>query len=184
MKLKIIDKPLDALKPYENNPRNNDEAVQPVAESIKQFGFKVPIIIDAQGVIIAGHTRYRAAQFLELKTVPCIVANDLTPEQIQAFRVADNKTAEFAEWDMELLNEELKSITAFDIDMSAFGFEDIEIYERDLDEFFTAAPMPHNPQTNTQQSQIVNDSGEDGDESEDEKPPSITCPKCGEVFSK
>lgn len=181
MKLKIIDKPLDALKPYDKNPRNNDEAVEPVAESIKQFGFKVPIIIDAQGVIIAGHTRYRAAQLLELKTVPCIVANDLTPEQIQAFRVADNKTAEFAEWDMDLLNEELKSITAFDIDMSAFGFEDIEIYERSLDEFFTAAPIERTQEQDATDTESATASEEDGEAQPQEQ--RIICPHCGGAFN-
>ena len=124
MKIKIVERQLAELKPYENNPRINDDAVEPVAESIRQFGFKVPIIIDGGGVIIAGHTRYRAAHLLELDKVPCIVADDLTPEQIKAFRIADNKTAEFAEWDLELLSAELEELTAFDIDMTAFNFDD------------------------------------------------------------
>lgn len=122
--MKIVEKELSDLKPYENNPRINDEAVEPVAESIKQFGFKVPIIIDSNGVIIAGHTRFKAAQLLEMKKIPCVIADDLTPEQIKAFRIADNKTAEFAEWDLELLSAELDELTAFDIDMSAFNFDD------------------------------------------------------------
>ena len=95
--MKVIDKLLTELKPYEKNPRNNTAAVEPVAESIKQFGFKVPIVIDKNGVIVAGHTRYKAAEKLGLDKVPCIVADDLSPEQIKAFRLADNKTAEFAE---------------------------------------------------------------------------------------
>lgn len=126
--MKIVEKLLDEIIPYENNPRINDEAVEPVAESIKQFGFKVPIIIDGNGVIIAGHTRYKAAQLLKLKTVPCVIANDLTPEQVKAFRLADNKTGELAEWDFELLEQEIAALEMFDLDFSLhdFGFEDFE----------------------------------------------------------
>ena len=120
----LIQKRTQDLRPYERNPRKNDAAVDAVAESIRQFGFKVPIIIDADGVIIAGHTRWKAAGKLGLKTVPCILADDLTPEQVQAFRLADNKTAELSEWDMNLLDEELKAITS--IDMTAFGFGSFE----------------------------------------------------------
>ena len=111
---------LEDLKPYEKNPRKNDEAVQYVAESIKQFGFKVPIIIDKNNVIVAGDTRYKASKQLGLKEVPCIVADDLTDEQIKAFRLADNKVSEKSEWDFELLDEELKDI--IDIDMEDLGF--------------------------------------------------------------
>ena len=84
---------ISKLKEYENNPRHNENAVEAVAESIKQFGFKVPIIIDKDNIIVAGHTRKKAAIKLGLKTVPCIIADDLTPEQVKAFRLADNKTA-------------------------------------------------------------------------------------------
>lgn len=112
------------LKEYENNPRNNDEAAQAVAESIKEFGFKIPIVIDISGVIIAGHTRLKAAKVLGLEKVPCIVADDLTPEQVQAFRLADNKTGELADWDFKKLEEELKLLTAFDFDMTVFGFDE------------------------------------------------------------
>jgi ParB-like chromosome segregation protein Spo0J len=111
---------LTELHPYERNPRKNDAAVGPVAESIKQYGFLVPLVITAEHEIIAGHTRYKAAKKLKLKTVPCVVADDLTPEQIKAFRLVDNKTAEFAEWDAELLPLELADIAA---DLSAFGFD-------------------------------------------------------------
>ena len=122
--MQIVEKKITELKEYENNPRNNDDAVEAVAESIKQFGFKVPIIIDREGIIVAGHTRRKAAVTLGLDTVPCIIADDLTPEQIQAFRLADNKTAELAEWDFEALEKELAELTAFDVDMSLFGFDD------------------------------------------------------------
>jgi len=123
--LKISKRKLSALKPYEKNPRLNDEAVPIVAESIRRFGFKVPIVIDSDGVIVAGHTRYKAAQELGLETVPCIVADDLTPEEIKAFRLADNKAAEVARWDVELLNEELLDLG--DADMELFGFEDPDL---------------------------------------------------------
>lgn len=112
------------IRPYEKNPRKNNSAVAYVAESIKQFGFKVPIIIDKNNVIVAGHTRYKAAKKLGINTVPVIIADDLTDEQIKAFRLADNKVAEQAEWDIDLLNEELEEI--FDIDMTDFGFEVLE----------------------------------------------------------
>lgn len=111
--------PLGKIKPYENNPRKNEKAVGPVAESIRQFGFNQPIILDRESVIIAGHTRYKAAKKLGLKTVPCIYADDLTEEQVRAFRLADNKVAEAA-FDNEILSQELADLDA--IDMAAFGF--------------------------------------------------------------
>lgn len=119
--MQIIDKYIKDLIPYEKNPRKNEEAVKYVAESIKEFGFKVPIVIDKDNVIIAGHTRYKAAKELKLDKAPCIVADDLSEEQIKAFRLADNKVAEFSEWDFKLLGEELEGI--FDIDMLEFGFD-------------------------------------------------------------
>lgn len=117
--MEIITKKIDEVIPYENNPRKNDEAVDYVAKSIKEFGFKVPIIIDKNNVIVTGHTRLKAAKKLGLTEVPCIMADDLTEEQIKAFRLADNKVAEFAEWDDDLLKIELDDI---DIDMTDFGF--------------------------------------------------------------
>lgn len=110
---------LENIKEYENNPRHNDGAVDAVANSIKEFGFKVPIIIDKNNVIVAGHTRLKAARKLGLTSVPCLIADDLTEDQIKAFRLADNKVAELAEWDFAKLEEELKNI---DIDMSQFSF--------------------------------------------------------------
>lgn len=127
--MEIISKPLSELTPYENNPRKNDDAVKYVAESIQQFGFKVPIIIDKNSVIVAGHTRYKAAAELGLKEVPCIVADDLTEEQIRAFRLADNKVAEKAEWDYELLNAELDEIIGIDMDSFGFEFDELENIE-------------------------------------------------------
>ena len=115
---------LTELTPYENNPRRNDEAVEGVAESIKQFGWQVPIVVDKNGVIVCGHTRYKAAKKLKMKTVPVVIADDLTEEQIKAYRLADNKVSEKAEWDLEKLADELADI---DLDMSVFGFDfDVE----------------------------------------------------------
>lgn len=127
-KKKIVYKNVSELVPYENNPRHNDDAVDYVANSIKKFHFQVPIVIDKNNVVIAGHTRLKACHKLGIKEVPCIVADDLTPEQVKAFRLADNKTSELAEWDMDKLDIELGEIP--DIDMSAFGF-DIEIDDMD-----------------------------------------------------
>ena len=116
-------KKVSELKEYENNPRNNEAAIDAVAKSIEEFGFKVPIVITKDDVIIAGHTRLKASLKLGLATVPCIVADDLTEGQIKAFRLADNKTAELASWDFSKLESELASI---EMDMSQFGFEDLE----------------------------------------------------------
>lgn len=124
--MKVVNRNINTLKPYEHNPRNNDNAVDAVANSIKEFGFKVPIIIDKDGVIIAGHTRYRASQKLGLTEVPCIVADDLNETQIKAFRIAENKTNDLAEWNDELLADELKDIVG-EIDMTDFGFGDFEL---------------------------------------------------------
>lgn len=142
--MEFVDKKLSEITPYKNNPRNNDEAVGPVAESIKEFGFKVPIVIDKNGEIVNGHTRYKAAKKLGLETVPVIVADDLSDEQIKAFRLADNKVGEIAAWDLDLLNEELNDI--LDLDMSAFGFDvldnldDLIEDEKDLDDFTETVP--------------------------------------------
>ena len=121
--MNIVMKQITELKEYENNPRNNEAAVDAVAKSIEEFGFKVPIVITSDHVIIAGHTRLKASKKLGLTEVPCIIADDLTEEQIKAFRLADNKTAELATWDFSKLEDELASI---EMDMSLFGFEDLE----------------------------------------------------------
>lgn len=119
--MQIIEKPIQDIIPYINNPRNNDNAVDAVASSIAEFGFKVPIVIDKNNVIITGHTRHKAAQKLGYDKVPCILADDLTEQQIKAFRLADNKVGELATWDAELLTIELDAIT--ELDMIDFGFE-------------------------------------------------------------
>ena len=129
--MRVIDVSLNELRPYEKNPRKNDAAVKFVAKSIEEFGFKVPIVIDKDNVIVAGHTRYKAAKKLKLENVPCIVADDLSEQQIKAFRLADNKVAEKAEWDFGLLGEEIEGV--FEFDMTDFGFdiltEDEEVVE-------------------------------------------------------
>lgn len=119
------------IAPYDKNPRRNDDAVQYVAESIKQFGFKNPIIVDKDNVIVAGHTRLKAAKRLKMQEVPCIVADDLTEEQIKAFRLADNKVSEKAEWDFDLLESELEGI--LNLDMEQFGF-DFTVFEEPEEE--------------------------------------------------
>lgn len=134
--MNIVNFKIEDLIPYENNPRINDDAVEYVKNSIKEFGFKVPIVIDKNNVIVAGHTRYKACKELGIKEIPCIVADDLTDEQVKAFRLADNKVSEKAQWDLSKLNEELGSI--LDIDMSMFDFinedykEEKEIIRKDL----------------------------------------------------
>lgn len=119
--MEIVNKNIEEIKMYENNPRNNDGAVEYVANSIKEFGFKVPIVLDKNNVIVAGHTRYKAAKLLNITEIPCIIADDLSDEQVKAFRLIDNKAAELASWDIDLLNLELENIK--DIDMELFDFK-------------------------------------------------------------
>lgn len=149
---------ISQLHEYDNNPRNNDSAVDAVAESIREFGFKVPIVIDGDNVIVCGHTRVKAAQKLGMETVPCIIADDLTPEQIKAFRLADNKTGELAGWDFAKLEEELSGISD-QFDMSAFGF--VQNEDVDIDSFF-----------------------EDAGEKKEKEPKRIQGPHCGEWFEE
>ena len=143
--MQIVEKSLNELTPYKNNPRKNDNAVDAVAASIKAFGFKCPIVIDKEGVIVCGHTRAKAAKKLKIKTVPCVIADDLTEEEIKAFRLADNKVSELAEWDLPALDVELADI---DFDMGDFGFgllddeytKPEEVKEDDFDEEPPAEP--------------------------------------------
>lgn len=153
--MKVKNMKVADIIPYENNPRKNEDAVDAVAASIKEFGFRVPIVVDKENVIVAGHTRLKAAEKLGLEEVPTTVADDLTDEQIKAFRLADNKTAELAGWDFEALDIELFDIDK--IDMEQFGFVDDEDFDN-IDDFFAEA------------------------EQEDKEPKTITCPKCGEII--
>lgn len=153
--MKIVEKNIDEIYPYENNPRFNERAVEPLAKSIVRFGFKQPIVIDKNNVIVCGHTRLKAAQKIGLKTVPCVIADDLTEKQIKAYRLADNKIAELSTWNKEFLDIELEDI-ANDEDMLDFGFADVNIdMPIELDDEIT---------------------------SKEQKQKVYTCPKCGFVF--
>lgn len=131
--MKTIELALSEIVPYENNPRFNDNAVEAVAESIREFGFQQPLVLDKDKVVIVGHTRLKAAKSLGLKTVPCIIADDLTEEQVKAYRLADNKVGELAIWDFELLDMELNEIE--NINMELFGFDEIVSADDFGDEF-------------------------------------------------
>ncbi len=131
--MRILNISTDKLIPYENNPRNNDAAVEYVANSIREFGFKVPIIIDKNNVVVTGHTRLKAAQRLGLGRVPCIRADDLTEEQVKAFRIADNSVAAVAEWDIGKLNIELEGLPDFKLDDFALDELDLTIGASDIE---------------------------------------------------
>jgi len=120
-------RPIEAIKPYLGNPRVNEDAVDAVAASLKEFGFRQPIVVDADGVIIVGHTRWKAAKKLGLAKVPVHVATDLPPEKVKAYRIADNQTATLAEWDFELLPIELKDLQQAEYDLSLLGFDEDEL---------------------------------------------------------
>lgn len=158
--MEVVLKKIDELIPYENNPRINDEAVKYVAESIRQFGFKVPMVIDKDNVIVAGHTRFKAANELGMKEVPCIVADDLTEEQVKAFRLADNKVGEIAQWDNGVLELELAELEDLNFEMGDFGFDTFDAADVDLGEFFEPA------------------------EQKEKEPKKIQCPHCGEWFEE
>ena len=130
----IIEKNICEIKPYAHNPRFNDQAVDGVAKSIEQFGWNSPIIIDTDNVIICGHTRLKAAQKLGLTKVPCVVADKLTPEQVKAFRIADNKLAELATWNYDLLLPEIESLQDSGLDLSLLDFEVVSLAEPIADE--------------------------------------------------
>lgn len=144
--MEIVNKNIKEIKMYENNPRNNDGAVEYVANSIKEFGFKVPIVLDKNNVIVAGHTRYKAAKLLKITEIPCIIADDLSDEQVKAFRLIDNKAAELASWDIDLLNLELENIK--DIDMELFNFEISNILDNVVDDEYEVE-LPEDPKTKT-----------------------------------
>src|SRR4051812_42881128 len=118
MNMKIDLRPIDEIKPYPGNPRVNDDAVDAVAKSLKEFGFRQPIVVDTDDVIIVGHTRHKAALKLGLKKVPVHVATDMTPAQVKAYRIADNATNEIAEWDYTMLPIELAALQEMDVDLN------------------------------------------------------------------
>jgi len=125
--MNVVYKDIEDLILYVNNPRKNDHSIDKVASSIKNFGFKVPIVIDSKNEIISGHTRVKACKKLNINKIPCIIADDLTEAQIKAFRIADNRVAQESEWDMELLNIEIETLKELDFDIDNLGFDDNEI---------------------------------------------------------
>ena len=127
------------ITPYDKNPRNNDSAVKLIVASINEFGFKVPIVLDSNRVIICGHTRYKAAKEMSLAEVPCIIAEDLTPAQVKAYRLADNKVGESSEWNMDQLAEEIAGCIP-DFDMTDFGFAEIGDTVPSVDEEYKEMP--------------------------------------------
>lgn len=166
--MRIVERRLSELRPYKDNPRKNDGAVDAVMESIKEFGFLVPIVIDVNDEIVAGHTRYKAARRLGIKTAPCITADDLTEEQIIAYRLVDNKTQELSGWDFAKLISELRELTS-DFDMSLFGFGYLEEEEK-------AEKSEPKEQTIRSGSELSLD--DFGDETF-----ACTCPSCGFRFN-
>lgn len=152
--LKIFQKNVTDLIPYVNNPRNNAAAVDAVASSIAEFGFNVPIVLDKNNIIVTGHTRLLAAKKLGLESVPCIIADHLTEAQIKAFRLADNRVAELATWDTELLDQELAELAEIDFNMSAFGFEEPEADPDAVDECEPEEEAAEEEEATTQRGQI------------------------------
>lgn len=140
--MKIVEKRLDDIRPYERNPRRNEAAVEYVANSLREFGWKQPIVIDKDGVIVAGHTRYKAALSLGWETAPCVIADDLTPKQIKAYRIADNKVSDLSIWDNKLLLEELEELAQIDCDLFT-GFDVGDLFDDTLDES-DASPVTDN----------------------------------------
>lgn len=129
--MNIVNVNINDIIPYDKNPRFNDEAVEYVANSIKEFGFKVPVVLDKNNVIVTGHTRIKACEKLGIEEIPCIYADDLTEEQVKAFRLADNKVGEIARWDFDLLNLELDDLN---LDMEEFGFISNDIDWEDVED--------------------------------------------------
>jgi hypothetical protein len=136
--MKVENLSIESLVPYARNPRKNDDAVKSLAASIKEFGWQQPIVVDKDKVVVAGHTRLKAAQALGMKQVPCVVASDLTPEQIKAYRILDNKLAEKSHWDLELLDLEIKEIDfdfePFEVEFEAPPEPEVEIVEDEVPE--------------------------------------------------
>ncbi|MGO3650946.1 DNA modification methylase [Vagococcus sp.] len=147
--MEIINKKVDELIPYINNPRHNEQAIDALASSIKNFGFKVPIVVDKNNEIVTGHTRLKAAKKLGLEEVPVLIADDLTEDQVKAFRLADNKVGELATWDEEALQVELDALLSEEVDMSEYGFtdEDFQEVENQIEEDDYDEEIPEEPQT-------------------------------------
>ena len=152
--INLVRKKVNDLLPYENNPRHNDDAVDPVSKSIVKYGYKVPIIIDSEGTVVTGHTRLKALQKLGVEEVDVILADDLNEEQVREFRLVDNKVSEFAKWDSVKVEEEMATL---ENSLEEFGF--ISLSDIDYDQFF-----------------------EDITEEKEKKKKTMVCPHCGQEF--
>ena len=173
--MKIVNVKITELKAYENNPRRiSDKAIDVVANSIREFDFKVPCIVTSDNVIVAGHTRVQAAQKLGLKEVPCVIADDLSPEQIKAFRLIDNKSSELTGWDFEKLDLELEELSDFNI--GDFGFE-IKNDDIDISQFFTRTE--DTPKVSKEVSIEESNEIDETNETNNNNEVFITCPECG-----
>jgi len=171
---KVELRPIEAITPYPGNPRDNDDAVEAVAKSLAEFGFRQPIVVDGEGIIIVGHTRFKAAKKLGLTQVPVHVASDLPPEKAKAYRIADNQTAAIADWDFELLPIELKELRGMDYDLDLLGFDQDELaklLDGDIEEGLTdpddVPELPEDPVTQPGDLWLLGTF--------------TTCPHCGEV---
>ena len=177
---------ISEIHPYANNPRNNDAAVEPVAQSIRDFGFRVPILIDREGTIIAGHTRYKAAQLLGMERVPCILVDDLSDEQVRAYRIADNKVAEASSWDEDILRIEMEALKALNVDLEQTGFTDLEVdgilremQDVDFEDFFIE-PVQKPAERAQQEPSPQRDEEDEVRQPASESPAKrIKCPHCG-----
>ena len=193
MNQQVVYQDISQIHPYENNPRNNEAAIEPVAQSIKRFGFRVPILIDGKGTIIAGHTRYEAAKRLGMDKVPCIRVDDLTDEQIRAYRIADNKVAEASSWNDDVLRAEMDALKALDVDLTDTGFSEVEldgllreVEDADFEEFFTE-PVQQPPNAADAEQSAETQQSTQPESSQLAVPQQsgsklIQCPHCGEWF--
>lgn len=173
--MRITNISLEQIKPYAKNPRKNDRAVGAVANSIKEFGFLVPMVIDRNFEIVCGHTRYKAAAKLGMKEVPCVIAEELTPTQIKAFRLADNKVSELAGWDFGLLQDLLDELGT-EIDMGDFGFGALADFN--VDDMFVEKSETENADSTAD----TNAAEEPVNAHEPLTMRKITCPCCGNEF--
>ena len=197
--VKVIAMAVKDLVPYANNPRNNEQAVDTVAKSIKEFGFTNPIVVDSDNVIINGHTRLLAAEKLGLEKVPVIRKEDLTPEQVKAFRLVDNRTSELSGWDFEKLDAEIAELQAMDFDMSEFEFESSHNFNAEAySDFFEDASSQSQAQEQSQDNSTQTEHGleqsqEPGrstesvskaveQEIDDTASREVVCPHCGKSF--
>ena len=197
--VKVIAMAVKDLVPYANNPRNNEAAVDTVAKSIKEFGFTNPIVVDSDNVVINGHTRLLAAEKLGLEKVPVIRKEDLTPEQVKAFRLVDNKTSELSGWDFEKLDAEIAELQAMDFDMSEFEFESSHNFNAEAySDFFEDASSQSQAQEQSQDNSAQTEHGleqsqEPGKSTEpvskaveqeidDTASREVVCPHCGKSF--